>query len=505
MTKKDIIESLSPREHVRLRPGMYIGDTSNANQLLLEIFSNALDMHNIGYGNEINVQTIGNNSVEVIDYGRGFPIDEIREDGLSTLVASFSIMNTSGKYADDGLYEGSSLGLNGIGGKAACFLSNYFKVHSWNNHKSETAEFEDGILVNRIVEDEDTGSSGTQVIFEPSSEFFTSPMIDKNYFKNFFDDIACLCPNLTIWFNNESYHHEDGIVHMVKKNTYNSISIVDSPMTINEEANDQRLSLGLTYTDESSPTIKGYVNYGLTESGPHLTAIKSVITRTLNSWAKENGLLSEKDKNLDGASLQEGLVLVFNLITKNVGYNAQVKNQISKIDASFANDIFAKKFEIWLDNNPKDAENIINKALLARKAAEAAKKAREAVKNKSNKKIKFAAMPSKLSDCHGSKNRKECELYVTEGDSASGGAKSVRNAKTQAIMGLKGKCLNCLTASPSQILKNAEIIDIIKALGFDYWIEGSEKNQKLIVDYNVKKMRYGKFIIAADKDSDGRR
>ena len=202
------------------------------------------------------------------------------------------------------------------------------------------------------------------------------------------------------------------------------------------------MSVGLTYTSASSSNIISYVNCGLTNAGPHIASMKSTITRILNKWAKENHLLKDKDKNLDGASLQEGLILVSNITAENVKYEAQVKSTVTKIDTGFAS-IFGQRLEVWLDNNPEDASAIIEKALVARKAAEAAKKARAAVKAKATTKtkLKIAAMPSKLADCHN-KDRSKCELYLTEGDSASGGCKIIRDASFQAILGLKGKVLN---------------------------------------------------------------
>ena len=503
MEKQDLIESLTPLEHVRLRSGMYAGDTSNTNQLLLEAFANALDMHTIGYGNLITVNVSDNGLIQVEDIGKGFPINEIREDGLTTLEAAYSVMNTSGKYRDDGLYEGTSLGLNGVGAKICNFLSHWCEVLSYQNGQYEHIWFEEGVFKNRELgkwDSENNYSSGTTLTFLPSEEFFGDVHINEKYFIDFFNDIACLCPNLTIVFNNKRISHPNGIEDLVVSRVNDDIEITNSRLIIEEK----NFCLGLTYSERSSASLVPYVNYGLTETGPHITAIKSAITRELNSWARENRLLKDKDKNLDGNALQEGLILVFNLISQNVAYNAQVKNQIMKCDTTFVNDIFIPQFEIWLDNNPEDGKNIIEKALLARKAAEAAKKAREAVKNKalqSNK--KFANLPSKLADC-SCKNREDAELFLTEGDSASGGAKMIRDPKTQAVLGLKGKVLNCLTNSPKKMLANAEIVDILKALGFDYNISVDKNgNESLSVIYNEDKLRYGKLIIAADRDSDG--
>lgn len=496
MEKKDVIESLSPLEHVRLRPGVYCGDTSNPNQLLLEVFSNALDMHTIGYGDYIEVYVDKNNGKIIVqDHGKGFPINEIREDGLTTLEASFSVMNTSGKFSDDGLYEGNSLGLNGMGSKICTFLSHYLDVVSSDGKNFERVVFEEGVFTNRVTGKSTPSDSGTTVTFTPSEEFFTTIHVDEKYFEKFFNDIACLCPGLKIKFNEIEISHPNGIQDLLDSKIGNSITIINNPMIVNVEGK-QTLNLGLTYTGNSSSSIVSYVNYGATESGPHITTIKAAITRTLNAWAKENKLLKDGDKNLDGPSLQEGLILVFNLVTTNVGYNAQVKNQIVKIDTSFVNEVFVPQFELWLDNNPDAGTIIIESALVARKAAEAAKRARARVKNDAAKKEKVFKLPTKLIDCNN-KDRSKCELLICEGKSAASGLVAARDSDFQAVYGVRGKMLSVLKATPEKILANQEINNIIQALG----LECDSKTAQLTYDEN--RLRYGKIIACADADPDG--
>jgi len=499
----DSIQSLTPLEHVRLRPGVYAGDTSDATQLATEILGNAVDEYNIGHGNKIVIDIRDNGVVTIQDYGQGFPINVIREDGETVLQASFDVMNTSGKYTDDGVYQGVSIGTNGMGGKLTNFLSNWLEVFSCNaTGKYEHILFEEGVFSKRETGITSAMPSGTKVSFKPSKDFFDNPKVNESKLRNFCEDITCLCPNLEIVFNGVSIKHENGIEDLLSKHVGKNVEIVDNPFLLHKVENKQIIDLAMTYVSKATSSIISYVNCGLTQAGPHLVSLKSGLTRTLNKWAKEQGILKEKDKNLDGSSLQEGLILVCNITAENVAYDAQVKSTVTKIDTAFINSNFTSALEVWLDNNPIDAKNIIEKALIARKASEAAKKARERVKASADTKKtnKIQIMPSKLADC-SSKKREECELYVTEGDSASGGAKTIRNAMTQAVMGLRGKCLNCLTAKPESILKNAEVVDILKALGVGYEITPDGKSLK--VSYDKKKLRYGKFIIAADRDSDG--
>lgn len=488
---EDSIQSLTPREHVQLRPGMYAGNTDTPNQLLLEVFSNALDEHNIGHGDTIIIQTKEDGVCFVEDKAQGFPIGQKREDGITVLEAAFSVMNTSGKYTDDGVYEGTSLGLNGIGLKLVTFLSQWLEVVSYQNGKSEKLRFENGIIVDKKIGKAIDKGSGTKVWFKPDKQYFKTDKVDNKFFEKFFNDICCLCNNLTIIFNENKIHH-NSIEDIIPIKAGKNIEIVDNHFIIE----DKDFKLAMTFTSSSAANIIPYVNYGLTDQGPHITSIKSTITRVFNNWAKQNGLLAAKDKNLDGNSIQEGILLVCNILSTGVKYDAQVKTRVVSLNSDFSS-VLGEQLEIWLDNNPKDAEAIIEKALVARKAAEAAKKARAAVKAKATTKtkLKIAAMPSKLADCHN-KDRSKCELYLTEGDSASGGCKIIRDASFQAILGLKGKVLNCLTSDIKKIQKNAEIVDIIKALGLQWSIDNS-------VIYDESKLRYDKLIIAADRDVDG--
>ena len=489
------IESLSPLEHVRLRSDVYAGDCSDATQLIIEILSNSIDEYNIGYGKEIIVKVDNKNHIySVEDCGRGFPINELREDGETTLQASFDVLNTSGKFRNDGSYAGLSLGKNGQGGNITNFLSHSMEVYSCRNYNYELVKFKEGVFQKRKL-GKSTKEHGTIVTFNPSEEFFDSPTINESKVKQFCNEITCLCQGLIIDYNGQKIFHENGITDLLSSQVKDNIEIVSNRFIEEFTYGKQGMSVGLTYTSSSSSSIISYVNCGLTDSGPHIASMKSTITRILNKWAKENNLLGDKDKNLDGSSLQEGLILVSNITAENVKYEAQVKSTVTKIDTDFAS-IFGQKLEVWLDSNPEDAKAILEKAILARKAAEAAKRARAAVKNNKKRGNNFLKMPTSLSDCW-SKDRSICELYLTEGRSASSNMVAGRDSKFQAVYGVRGKMLSVLKAKQESIIKNQEINNLIQALGLEF----NPKTAKCV--YDKSKLRYDKIITATDADFDG--
>lgn len=496
--KEDSIESLSALEHVRLRPGMYAGDTSDATQLAIEILGNSIDEYNIGHGNEIIIN-LNNNIVTIEDNGQGFPYNVIREDGETVLQASFDVINTSGKYREDGVYEGTAIGLNGIGAKLTNFLSHWLIVESYQKGLCEKIWFKEGIFEKRELINGVRKIHGTTVTFQPSEEFFDNPKVNEKKLRDFCEDITCLCPGLTIIFNNDEIVH-NGIGELLARKMGKEQSILDDFFMFGETIGKQKIALALAYTGKTSSNFTVYVNCGLTTAGPHITGIKSTITRILNKWAKEQEILGEKDKNLEGTALQEGLILVCNITAEGVAYDAQVKSNVTKIDTSFISSTLGKNLEIWLDNNPEDGRTIIERALIARRAAEAAKKARAAVKatvsSTPAKAKKTIDLPSKLADCF-STDRKQCEIYVVEGDSAGGNLKQVRNNEFQAVFPLRGKMINTQKASLEKILKNAEVVNLIKAFGLQISPDGKR------VIYNQESIRYGKIIIMSDADVDG--
>lgn len=498
---KDSIESLTPLEFTRLRPQVYCGDTSYSTQLLVEIISNSIDEYRLGHGNKIEVKVEKDDTVTVRDYGQGFLVNEKRpEDGKTILEAAFSVLNTSGKYSEDGVYSGTSLGSFGIGSKITTYLSHKLIVTSYRDKKFETITFKEGEFADRKV-GKSTEPTGTQVTYSPSEEFFTNKEIEIKKVKELFKTISCLCPGLTIELTYKSepkevFYSDKGLDDFVT-NAIGEKEIIENRFHSTFSADEKnKIDFILTYTTDYSSNMIAYVNTGLTERGPHITLIKTFITREFNKFFREKGWLKEKDDNLEGSDIQEGMYIVFNITAPNVAYNAQVKTDVTKIDMKPFTPNLTEELHVWLLTNEKEIKIIADKAINARKAREAAKKARDAARETEKKKEKVVKVDSKLADC-SSKNRKLCEIYITEGDSASGNLKTARDSKTQAVLPVRGKILNTQKASLDKIKKNQEIKSMIQAFG----LRDDPKTMKLT--YNPEDLRYGKIIIMSDADVDG--
>ena len=494
------IQSLSPLEFTRLRPGVYCGSTEYSTQLVIEVVSNAIDEFKAGHGNliEVKIDTIGDISYMVRDYGQGFLVNSLREDGKTVLQAAFDTLNTSGKFSDDGVYEGTALGLNGIGCKLVNFLSHKMEVETFRDGMTESIFFEEGVFVNRKI-DKSKEPSGTYVRWQPSEEFFTHQNADFNKLKELFHILVCLCPGLTIELTidnkKETFLSKRGLNDLVD-DAVNDTEIINSRMNMNFDAGKNKLDMVLTYTSKYSLNMISYVNTGETDSGPHITQIKTIITREFNKFFKEKKWLKEKDENLGGDDIQEGMFIAFNLTAPGISYDAQTKSRIVKIDMSPFTSAIATALREWFESNEKDIKLIFEKATAARKARDAAKKARDKAREQNKKKQKALKFDSKLADCW-SKDRMKCEIYVTEGDSASGNLKLARNNEFVAVMPVRGKILNVRKATLDKIQKNAEIMTMIDAFGLTI----DPKTMKLT--YNKEDLRYGKIIIESDADSDG--
>ena len=495
------IESLSPLEFTRLRPGVYAGDTTYATQLLVEILSNSIDEFRLHHGNQIDIK-IEKDIISVRDYGQGFIPNSFREDGKTILEAAFSVLNTSGKYREDGTYEGTSLGSFGIGSKITTFLSHWLTVTTIRDNQFENCRFLEGVFdkresgaCNKLTGKE----TGTRVCWKPSEEFFTHTEVEISKVKDLCKTITALCPGLTINLddngNKITYFSKNGINDLVD-NAVKNRELIDNRFNMNFTDGKNKIDMVMTYTSAYGSTIVPYVNTGLTESGQHITQVKTILTREFNKFFKEKKWLKEKDENLTGDDIQEGLYVIFNITAPGVAYDAQVKSRITKIDMTPFTRAIIDNLEAWMSANEKEVKLIADKAINARKAREAAKKARDNARAQVKKKEKALKFDSKLADCKG-KPRKDCEIYITEGDSASGNLKLARDNSFQAVMPVRGKILNTQKATLDKIQKNAEIMTMIDAFGLTV----DMKTMK--ITYRPEDLRYGKIIIESDADVDG--
>lgn len=495
------IESLSPLEFTRLRPGVYVGSTEYSTQLLIEIVSNAVDEFKAGHGNKIIVTIKNDNTIIVEDNGQGFIPNAKRDDGKTVLEASFSVLNTSGKYSDDGVYEGTALGLNGIGSKLTTYLSHWLEVITHRDGKYEHIWFKEGVFDKRDTGawDNKNSPSGTLVQWQPNEEFFTHPEVDMSFITNLFKVIACLCPGLTIELNREGqpqviFASKNGLMDLVDE-AVKGKEILKNRLNFNFSDGKNKLDLVLTYTNAYSATIVPYVNTGLTDSGPHITQIKTILTREMNKFFREKGWLKDKDENLTGEDCQEGMYIAFNVTAPGVAYDAQTKSRVVKLDMKPFTAAIAEELQYWFAANEKDIKGIADKALNARKAREAARKARDAARGvKAKKETGLKAkmqISNKFIDCTN-KNPKNRNLLLVEGLSAGASAVEARNPKTDCIYMLRGKIVSPLKTAVDKILANQEMSDIVRVIG-----AGFDSS------FDVNKMNFDKIVITSDADSDG--
>lgn len=496
------IVSETPREFCRRVPSTYLGSSKTNTNLIKEIYANSVDEVVLGHGDTINViADIDKNKYVVQDFGQGFLINAgIDEKGRTILQRSFEVMNTSGKTTTEGVYSGTSLGVNGVGAKASNWLSTKLIVRTVRDGEYEKLWYKDGIFEKREVGKADE-PSGTVVEWYPDSQFFTLNEPDYNFLLVFFEEVCALVPNLTTNFTyikdgktkEHTFHIPDGINYLVTKRVGDK-ELFSNRFIVDRTMGSEKISMCLTYTSDYSEKIVSFVNLGKTEGGDHISAFKSVFTRTLNKYAQETNKLKAKEKNLTSNELMEGLYVIFNVTTTTVKYDAQNKNVVDYIDSTLINQTISGDFATWLMNNPNEADIILERALVARRAREAAKKAKDKIREVAKKDTTslFGDFPTKLSDAYpkNKNDRSKCEIYFVEGDSAGGTIKSTRDSTFQACLPVRGKGLNCLKASIDKVYANAEIASIVKALGLDV----DKDTGKLI--YNTKKLRYHKIIIA---------
>ena len=494
------IKTLEGIEAIRLRPGMYIGSVGpdGVRHITLEIISNTVDEYLNGHCSNCSICVDNDNVITICDNGRGVPFGKA-EDGSATLVNVYTKLHTGDKFDSDGKTGyNTSGGMNGVGAKATNALSEFFIVESIRDNKSACAKFERGELKSYKETSFLRAPTGTQVQFKPDSTMFKEGIeLDYEALKKQIQELAYLSPGMVfnLRYKNkeeETITSQNGIKDYIKdlnnkKNTLTSVFYTESM--------EDRIGvkLAMQYNDTYTDTYKLYTNSIPNSAGTHLTGFRTALTQSVNKYAKEQKLLKDKDANLTGEELKEGLVLVLSFIMPDPVFSGQTKDVLSSSEArTIVQRLVSKEIESWLNANPKDAKVIVEKALLARAAREKAKKAKETVRKVDIK--KRVLLPESLADAN-SKNRSECEVFIVEGESAAGTAKEARDRNTQAVFQLRGKMLNVLKVDLHKALQNKEINGLISAFGLEV------KDGKVIVDET--KLRYGKMIITADADVDG--
>lgn len=494
------IKTLEGIEAIRLRPGMYIGSIGpdGVRHITLEIISNVIDEYLNGYCTKCNIEVTEDDMVKVSDDGRGVPFGKAA-DGSETLENIFTKLHTGAKFDSSGKTGyNTSGGMNGVGAKATNALSDKFIVTSKRDGKIATMTFEKGDRKDFKVEKYAGKDTGTIITFHPDIEIFKEGIsLDYDSLKRQIQELAYLSPGLTFTLKYKDKAEDvivsqNGILDYIqdlnkKKNTITSVFYA--------EASEDRIGvkLAMLYNDSYTDTYKLYTNSIPNTAGTHLTGFRTALTSAINNYARENKLLKEKDSNIVGDELKEGLVLVLSFVMPDPVFSGQTKEKLDSSEGrTMVQKLVSKEIAIWLDSHPNDAKAIINKALLARAAREKAKKAKETVRKADVK--KRAVMPGTLADA-SSRNRASCEVFIVEGKSAAGSTKEARDRATQAVFPVRGKILNVLKADLAKALKNAEIDGMITAFGLEI------KDGKVIV--NKDKLRYGKIVITADADVDG--
>ena len=494
------IKTLEGIEAIRLRPGMYVGSVGpdGVRHITLEIISNSVDEYLNGHCTFCKVSVSKDNTILVRDNGRGVPFGKA-EDGSEVLVNVYTKLHTGAKFDSNGKTGyNTSGGMNGVGAKATNALSEMFVVSSSRDGKRAIARFEKGELIEYDEMKNDGEETGTAILFKPDATIFKEGItLDYAPLKKQLQELAYLSPGMVFELEYQDNPAEiitsqNGIKDYIDDLNTNKNKLTSVFYTENMEDR-IGVKIAMQYNDTYTDTYKLYTNSIPNSAGTHLTGFRTALTSTINDYAREKKLLKEKDANITGEELKEGLVLVLSFIMPDPVFSGQTKDVLSSSEARTAvQRLVSKEIKIWLDANPKDAKAIVDKALLARAAREKAKKAKETVRKADSK--RRVIMPDVLADA-SSKDRSKCEVFIVEGKSAAGSTKEARDRLTQAVFQLRGKPLNVLKCDLHKALQNKEISGMVDAFGLEV------KDGKIIVDET--KLRYGKFIITADADVDG--
>lgn len=493
------IQILEGLEAVRRRPGMYIGSTSSRglHHLVYEIVDNAVDEALAGYCTKIYVCINEDNSITVQDNGRGIPTGIHPQAGISSVEVAYTILHAGGKF-DGGGYKVSG-GLHGVGASVVNALSKHVKVTVYQNGKIYEVEFERGHTLYPLKVVGKTEITGTRVDFLPDDEIFDEVVFDYEILKNRMRETAFLTKGLKIELEDkrpgqeqkEQFHYEGGIREFVAYSNQNKEPLYDKIMYAEGTKNGVYVEIAFQHNDSYNENMFTYVNNVNTpEGGTHLVGFRMAFTQVLNDYARKNGILKNNDKNLAGEDVREGLTAVISVKIGEPQFEGQTKQKLGNAEARGAvAAILTDGLTFFLEQNPKVAKLILEKSVMAARARDAARKARETTRRKNA--LDSNSLPGKLADC-SDRDPKNCEIYIVEGNSAGGSAKNARSRQTQAILPLRGKILNVEKARLDRILGNAEIKAMITAFGTG-----------IHEDFDISKLRYDKIIIMTDADVDG--
>ena len=497
----DEIQILEGLEAVRKRPGMYIGSTSSRglHHLVYEIVDNAVDEALAGFCDTIHVTINPDNSVTVTDNGRGIPVGINHKSGLPAVEVVFTVLHAGGKFGGGG-YKVSG-GLHGVGASVVNALSVWLEVEICHEGKVYRQRYERGKVAKKleVIGECEPGKTGTKVTFLPDGEIFETTIFDYSILQQRFREMAFLTKGLKIVLRDErpqepiekTFHYEGGIKEFVEYLNRSTTPLYEQINYCEGIVNNVSVEVAMQHNDSYNENSYGFVNNITTpEGGTHIVGFRNALTKTFNDYARKNKLLKDNEPNLTGEDIREGLTAIISVKIEDPQFEGQTKQKLGNSEARGAVDnVVSEQLQIFLEQNPQVAKVTVEKSVMAQRAREAARKARDLTRRKSA--LDGMSLPGKLADC-SDKNPEKCEIYIVEGDSAGGSAKTARDRATQAILPLRGKILNVEKARLDRIYGNAEIKAMITAFGTG-----------IHEDFDISKLRYHKIIIMTDADVDG--
>ena len=497
----DQIQILEGLEAVRKRPGMYIGSTSvrGLHHLVYEIVDNSVDEALAGFCNTIYVTINEDNSITVVDNGRGIPVGINHKAGIPAVEVVFTVLHAGGKFGGGG-YKVSG-GLHGVGASVVNALSDWLEVQIFSDGKIYQQRYEKGHVCYplKVVGECDPEKTGTKVHFKPDGSIFEETVYDYDTLKTRLRETSFLTKGLKIVLEDvrpekeqkKEFHYEGGIKEFVTYLNKSKEALYDQVMYFEGKKNGVYVEVALQHNDSYNESVYTFVNnINTPEGGTHLVGFRNALTKTFNDYARSNKLLKESETNLTGEDIREGLTAIVSVKIEDPQFEGQTKQKLGNSEARGAVDsVVSEQLTYFLEQNPMVAKTICEKSILAQRAREAARKARDLTRRKTA--LEGSSLPGKLADC-SDKDPKNCEIYIVEGDSAGGSAKTARSRATQAILPLRGKILNVEKARLDKIYANAEIKAMITAFGTG-----------IHEDFDISKLRYNKIIIMTDADVDG--